>query len=271
MAVMDSPMAMDKPTLQRIATKAQPNAGAIALVITITALAAFTAAGPIKGTLPTIILSVLAIAIGLVWWFLLRRKGLRGNNYSPMKTDAELARTPWSWREEGRGLLVLLLIIIPLNLSNYFSNWIFAFVVAVLVVSITWFTLRTQIWRPVHYTAVEKIPEEGALHLKSSAEWMRAFLYANQIVPGGYQFRTDVLYEKVAEYGMDAAAAEQAIDALVHSNEAVLIRELRSHDGRVNWVTLNEHGREEFKKSVGLPLMPKQAPDDSAKAPHTSA
>lgn len=257
MANMNSPAALDKNTLVSLASKTRPGPGTVALVTLITGLAGFVAAAPQKGTLPTLALLGLAVALGLVWWFLLRQPGRRGNDYSPMKTDAELARTPWSWKEEGRALLVLLLIIIPLNLSSFFASWGFAAIFAGLAMIVTWFSIRTQAWRPVHYEVVDKIPEDGALRLRSDAEWMRAFLYANQIVPGGYQLRTDVVAEAVGEYGMNETATKDALNALVANNEAVLIRELRSHDGRVNWVTLTEKGREDFKKSMGLPVMAK--------------
>ncbi|MCX2163353.1 helix-turn-helix domain-containing protein [Corynebacterium auriscanis] len=253
---MNSPAALDKPTLLGISSATQPSVGGRLTVAVLTAIAAFTAASPQKGTLPALILLFLALAIGLVWWFTLRHKGKRGNDYSPMKTDAELARTPWSWKEEGRGVIVLLLMFIPLNMSRLFASWAFATVFAVLAGVIMWIAMRSPAWRPVHYSLVKNVESDGALHIRNDAEWLRAYLYASQIVPGGYQIRTDALTESVAHYGMDANATQAALNELVRSGQAVLIRELRSHDGRVHWVTLTEKGREAFKKSVGLPLMP---------------
>lgn len=252
MRSMNSPVALDKSALMRIASQAGPNKHYAAVVAIITGLAAFVAASPKKGTLPALILVGLALALALVWWFLLRKPGRRGNDYSPLKTDAELARTPWSWKEEGRALIIFLLIFIPLNLASFFSNWIYGAVFAVATTIVTWFVVSTQSWRPIHYAPVAALPEEGVLRLRSDAEWLRAFLYASVIVPGGYQWRSDVVAKEVAEYGMDEAATKEALNTLVSQGEAALIRELRSHDGRVNWVTLTEKGRENFKNSVGI-------------------
>lgn len=221
---------------------------AVAVLI---AAAVVVTASPIKGGLPTLVLAVAFIAVGVVWWFFLRRHGQRGNDYDPLKTDAEAARTPFSWKEEGRFVFLLILSMAPLQFSSVMDSWKFAWSAGALTLVVALWTMFHDTWRPVRYVsplAIAKAHPE--MSLSEPAEWMWGYFYASKLCPRGRQIRSDALTNALAKWSWEPQAALAAVDELCQRGDMVKIRELRStaeNATPVYWLTLTEAGRDRFQ------------------------
>lgn len=239
----------DSTVLLDVASSTRPSKGAQLAVAVAFGIMMFILCSPVSGPLPALGIAVSAIVGGILWWRYLRRNGVRGNDYSPLKTDAEAARTPFSWKEEGRLIVVLAIFFGAAQFAPLFSDHIglaYAGVVALLTVGLTYWIITFDAWRPAHYTIPEKLDQ--GIRVEKPAEWLQAFLYCRRCVPGGLQILSDTLKRDLAHYGWTASDVDTALNKLVKQGNAVKIRELRSTDGTQNWLTLTEEGSREFQK-----------------------
>ncbi|HIW96786.1 MAG TPA: hypothetical protein H9867_09980 [Candidatus Corynebacterium gallistercoris] len=221
---------------------------AVALLV---ALATLIVASPVDGGLPTLVLLVAFVAVVAIWWVFLRARGFRGNDYDPMQTDAEAARTPFSWKEEGRFLLMLIVVMAPMQFSQVMASWPFAWGAAGLALAVSLWVIRYDAWRPHHYLPPRELAASAGRPITGAGEWLACYLYALRVAPGGRQIRSDVLAERLESYGWSGSEVSEALSGLVASGKAVRLRELRSSDGAVTWVTLTKEGREAAKAGLG--------------------
>ncbi|MGJ4112765.1 hypothetical protein ACN4DU_08230 [Corynebacterium macclintockiae] len=246
------PRAFDHAVLTDVANSMKPNKGAQFALSIVFAAIMLILCSPLNGPLPALGILVTAIVACVVWWRYLRRGGVRGNDYSPMKTDVEAARTPFSWKEEGRLVLLLGLVF---GLSQVASmvvgsgRWAYAGVAALITVGVAYWVISFDAWRPARYTTPEKLDRD--IKIEKPVEWLHAFLYCRRCVPGGLQMLSDRLKEDLAHYGWTAKETDEALNKLVKQGNAVKIRELRSADGALNWVTLTEEGSQKFQQRYG--------------------
>lgn len=242
-------VAFDQTVLTDVQNGMRPSKAAQFVISLIFGLMLFILCAPVTGPLPALGILVAAVLAGVVWWRYLRRGGVRGNDYSPLKSDAEAARTPFSWKEEGRVVLVLALVFGISQVANIFSSqgrWGFAAIAALITVGLMYWVVTLDAWRPARYTAPEKLGQK--MRIEDPTEWLQAFLYCRRCVPGGLQILSDTLKEDLSQYGWTTHSANEALDKLVEQGKAVKIRELRSADGARKWVTLTEEGSQDFQK-----------------------
>lgn len=242
-------VAFDQTVLTDVQNGMRPSKAAQFVVSLIFGLMMFILCAPITGPLPALGILVAAVLAGVVWWRYLRRGGVRGNDYSPMKSDAEAARTPFSWKEEGRLVLVLALVFGISQVASMFSSqgrWGFTAIAALITVGLMYWVVTLDAWRPTRYTDPKKLGRE--MRIEDPTEWLQAFLYCRRCVPGGLQILSDTLKEDLSQYGWTTHSANEALDKLVEQGKAVKIRELRSTDGARNWVTLTKEGSQDFQE-----------------------
>ena len=242
-------VAFDQTVLTDVQNGMRPSKAAQFVISLIFGLMMFILCAPITGPLPALGILVAAVLAGVVWWRYLRRGGVRGNDYSPMKSDAEAARTPFSWKEEGRLVLVLALVFGISQVASMFSSqgrWGFAAIAALITVGLMYWVVTLDAWRPTRYTDPEKLGRE--MRIEDPTEWLQAFLYCRRCVPGGLQILSDTLKEDLSRYGWTTRSANEALDKLVEQGKAVKIRELRSTDGARKWVTLTKEGSQDFQE-----------------------
>ncbi|MCG7456758.1 MULTISPECIES: hypothetical protein [unclassified Corynebacterium] len=245
-------VAFDQTVLTDVQNGMRPSKAAQFVISLIFGLMMFILCAPITGPLPALGILVAAVLAGVVWWRYLRRGGVRGNDYSPMKSDAEAARTPFSWKEEGRLVLVLALVFGISQVASMFSSqgrWGFAAIAALITVGLMYWVVTLDAWRPTRYTDPEKLGRE--MRIEDPTEWLQAFLYCRRCVPGGLQILSDTLKEDLSRYGWTTRSANEALDKLVEQGKAVKIRELRSTDGARKWVTLTKEGSQDFQERHG--------------------
>ncbi len=245
-------VAFDQTVLTDVQNGMRPSKAAQFVVSLILALTMFILCAPVTGPLPALGILATAILACVVWWRYLRRSGVRGNTYSPMKTDAEAARTPFSWKEEGRLVLVLALVFGLSQAASMFSGqgrWGFAAIAALITAGLMYWVITFDAWRPARYTDPKKLQQD--MEIKNPTEWLQAFLYCRRCVPGGLQILSDALKEDLSHYGWTAHSVNEALDKLVQQGKAVKIRELRSADGARKWVTLTEEGSQDFQERHG--------------------
>ncbi|WP_297668312.1 hypothetical protein [uncultured Corynebacterium sp.] len=244
-------VAFDQTVLNDVHNGMRPSKAAQFMVSLIFALMMFILCAPVTGPLPALGILATAILACVVWWRYLRRSGVRGNTYSPMKTDAEAARTPFSWKEEGRLVLVLALVFGLSQAASMFSSqsrWGFAAIAALITAGLMYWVVTFDAWSPARYTDPKKLRD---VKIETPAEWLQAFLYCRRCVPGGLQILSDTLKEDLSHYGWTSNSVNEALDKLVQQGKAVKIRELRSADGARKWVTLTEEGSQDFQESHG--------------------
>ena len=242
-------VAFDQTVLTDVQNGMRPSKAAQFVVSLVFALMMFILCAPVTGPLPALGILATAVAACVVWWRYLRRSGVRGNDYSPMKTDAEAARTPFSWKEEGRLVLVIALVFGLSQTASMFSGqsrWGFAAIAALVTVGLMYWVVTFDAWRPARYTDPKKLGRD--MKIEAPTEWLQAFLYCRRCVPGGLQILSDTLKEDLSHYGWTAHSVNEALDKLVKQDKAVKIRELRSADGARNWVTLTEEGSQDFQE-----------------------
>ena len=242
----------DQTVLTDVQDGMRPSKAAQFMVSLIFALMMFILCAPVTGPLPALGILLTAVLACVVWWRYLRRSGVRGNTYSPMKTDAEAARTPFSWKEEGRLVLVLALVFGLSQVASIFSSqgrWRFAAIAALITVGLMYWVVTLDAWRPARYTDPKKLGRD--MKIENPTEWLQAFLYCRRCVPGGLQILSDTLTEDLSHYGWTAHGVNEALDKLVKQGKAVKIRELRSADGARKWVTLTEEGSQDFQARHG--------------------
>lgn len=245
-------VAFDQTVLTDVQNGMRPSKTAQFMVSLIFALMMFILCAPVTGPLPALGILVTAVLACVVWWRYLRRGGVRGNDYSPMKTDAEAARTPFSWKEEGRLVLVLALVFGLSQVASIFSSqgrWGFAAIAALITVGLMYWVITFDAWRPARYTDPSKLQQD--MEIENPTEWLQAFLYCRRCVPGGLQILSDTLKEDLSHYGWTTHSVNEALDKLVKQGKAVKIRELRSTDGARKWVTLTEEGSADFQERHG--------------------
>lgn len=245
-------VAFDRTVLTDVQNGMRPSKTAQFVVSLIFALMMFILCAPVTGPLPALGILATAVLACVVWWRYLRRSGVRGNTYSPMKTDAEAARTPFSWKEEGRLVLVLALVFGLSQAASMFSGqsrWGFAAIAALITVGLMYWFVTFDAWRPARYTDPTKLQRD--MEIGNPTEWLQAFLYCRRCVPGGLQILSDTLKEDLSHYGWTARSVNEALDKLVKQGKAVKIRELRSTDGARKWVTLTEEGSQDFQERHG--------------------
>ena len=223
---------LDSDTFVDIYRRTKPPWIAQVAVAVLVAAAVVVTASPIKGGLPTLVLAVAFIAVGVVWWFFLRRHGQRGNDYDPLKTDAEAARTPFSWKEEGRFVFLLILSMAPLQFSSVMDSWKFAWSAGALTLVVALWTMFHDTWRPVRYVsplAIAKAHPE--MSLSEPAEWMWGYFYASKLCPRGRQIRSDALTSALAKWSWEPQAALAAVVATGVAQAAPTVAVLRRpHD-----------------------------------------
>ncbi len=242
-------VAFDQTVLTDVQNGMRPSKAAQVVISLVFGLMMFILCAPIPGPLPSLGILFAAVLAGIVWWRYLRRGGVRGNDYSPMKTDAEAARTPFSWKEEGRLVLVLALVFGISQVASIFSSqgrWGFAAIAALIAVGLMYWVVTLDAWYPTRYTEPEKLGRE--MRIEDPTEWLQAFLYCRRCVPGGLQILSDTLKEDLSRYGWTTRSANEALDKLVEQGKAVKIRELRSADGARKWVTLTKEGSQDFQE-----------------------
>lgn len=245
-------VAFDQTVLTDVHNSMRPSKAAQCAISLIFALMMFILCAPVTGPLSALGICTTAILAGVIWWRYLRRNGVRGNDYSPMKSDAEAARTPFSWKEEGRLVLVLALVFGLSQAASMFSGqgrWGFAAFAALDTAALMYWIVTVDAWRPARYTDPRKLGRN--VKIENPSEWLQAFLYCRRCVPGGLQILSDTLKEDLSHYGWTARSVNEALDKLVKQGKAVKIRELRSADGARKWVTLTEEGSQDFQERHG--------------------
>lgn len=244
--------AFDHKVLTDVANGMRPNKGAQFALASVFALVMFILCSPVAGPLPALGILAATILACVVWWRYLRRGGVRGNDYSPMKTDVEAARTPFSWKEEGRLVLLLSLVFGLSQIAAMYSGqgrWIYAGIAALVTIGVAYWVISFDAWRPARYTIPEKLRQD--IRIEKPVAWLQAFLYCRRCVPGGLQILSDRLQEELAHYGWTAKDADEALNKLVKQGNAAKIRELRSAGDAINWVTLTEEGSQDFQQRYG--------------------
>ncbi|MGJ4091712.1 hypothetical protein ACN4DK_09130 [Corynebacterium macclintockiae] len=172
------PRAFDHAVLTDVANSMKPNKGAQFALSIVFAAIMLILCSPLNGPLPALGILVTAIVACVVWWRYLRRGGVRGNDYSPMKTDVEAARTPFSWKEEGRLVLLLGLVF---GLSQVASmvvgsgRWAYAGVAALITVGVAYWVISFDAWRPARYTTPEKLDRD--IKIEKPVEWLHTHFF----------------------------------------------------------------------------------------------
>lgn len=222
-----------------------PNRRMLLLIAFLMIPAAFIAAAPIRGILPMLMLLAIAVVVLVLWLRTVRRAGVRRNTYNPLKPDDSPARTSINWQEEAGGILLLILIIGGLQFSSVFSSWIFAIFLGLFVGALaTWFSFRS-VAKPRHYLSPTTLVDQGIFSPPTSNDaWLRVYLHAHVVVPHGFQIHTDALYAELAAEGWQEDELHRALADLERRGDVKLLRELRSADDALHWVTLTEQGRD---------------------------
>ena len=185
----------------------------------------------------------LALVAIVAWWWRNRARGMRFNNYSPMKTDEELARTGNSSPEQQRLMFMQIVVFGFVYGSRLFDFAWYPFVTAALTtIFCMWMLLSIPQIIPGHKPIPKLIEDNAEISITQPDQWMLAFLYAHRVAPGGFQWRNDSLKEAAERSGMDGKQVDKTLSTLYKRKQAITIRELRSTDGAINWVTLTEDG-----------------------------
>ena len=187
----------------------------------------------------------LALVAITAWWVRLRAEGKRFNNYDPAKSADDLARTPGNSPEQQR-LIFLQIVVLALVFGGALfpiPNYPLLAGVAVFILSLLiLFTTKNS---RLAITPLPELIQPGArVQSSSREEWLLAFLYAHRIATGGSQWRNDALTEAAERYDFPAQHMSKTLSALQKQGLIEKIRELRSTDGSLVWITLTDRGVE---------------------------
>lgn len=222
-------------------------AALFALAVTVTIIRP----GAIFGALLLLVFLIGAVAL---WLKFVRVKGIRMNNYDPMKSDVELQRTQTNWKEEWRPLLMVLVGFAVINVGSMFRGPLPGIGLGVITFAVFYWLLGAKTSRPAYYKLPEDLVRESQRADEPWAEGPDALLaamYALRLVPGGYQQHNTELLERLENlFGWKQEDMQKALKELTASGEVVNIRELRSRDHSVVWLTVTSKASHQFQQRV---------------------
>ena len=216
-----------------------------------------------------LVLLVCLAACAVVWWKAMRRPGERFNNYDPLKTDVEAQRTATNWKEEMRLLGVVVSGFFLVNIGRIWPGWGTGIIVGLIGFALFYTLLGRQMSRPQYYTLPEELLEarnesaggehgveekeatqDGAV-LARGPEALIAGVYALLLVPGGFQMHNAVMVKILSEkLRASEADINNALAQAKKSGDVVTIRELRSRDEALEWVTLSTKSSHQFQERI---------------------
>ncbi len=216
-----------------------------------------------------LVLLVCLAGCAVVWWKAMRRPGERFNNYDPLKTDVEAQRTATNWREEMRLLGVVVSGFFLVNIGRIWPGWGTGLIVGLIGFALFYSLLGRQMSRPQYYTPPEDLLEarhgsaggEHGVEEKGTAqedavlargpEALIAGVYALLLVPGGFQMHNAVMVKILSEkLRASEADINNALAQAKKSGDVVTIRELRSRDDALEWVTLSPKSSHQFQERI---------------------
>lgn len=218
-------------------------------------------AGPWTLSLAAVVLLIGAMYLGMS----LRAKGLRSNEYAPMRADdrspAEVGGTMEEPQSPNKTLRTFLSFAVPgiyvlmwigQLIDSATVGWIYAAVVTVVSLVVFWRAFVIEGARPEGYVALSTVfATEPDWSPSDDTDAVASTLYAAQAVPGRRQVRRDVLADLSAPLLSDAspdASRDETLDAALRSltarGLAVVLRERKDATTVVRWVTLTEDGRD---------------------------
>ncbi|MGP9723828.1 hypothetical protein ACT3SZ_07440 [Corynebacterium sp. AOP40-9SA-29] len=248
-------------TLQQIQASVTPALPGRVVAAVLVAIFVGASSSPIAGpwtlSLAAVVMLIGAFALGLS----LRAKGLRSNEYAPMRADdrtpADVGGTAEEPQSPNKRLRTMLSFAVPgiytlmwigQLIDSTTLGWIYAAVVTVVSLVVFWRVFVLEGARPEDYVALSTVfATEPDWSPSDDTDAVASTLYAAQAVPGGRQVRRDVLAELAAPLLSDASR-DESLDAALHSltarGLAVVLRERKDATTVVRWVTLTEEGRD---------------------------
>lgn len=184
-----------------------------------------------------------ALAAIVAWWLRMRAEGKRFNNYDPKKSEVELSRTSNSSPEQQRLIFLQIVVLAAVFGGRLFHLADYPLIAGVAVTILSSVVLATAKTLPPKFQPVTKLTNaDPHLELTKDRHWMLAFLYTHRIVPGGQQWRNDALAEAAQAYHFPALSLRKTLKSLQSQGMVAMVKELRSTDGSLQWVTLTEEG-----------------------------
>lgn len=222
---------------------------AMAALITIAVVATIIFPGSAVGLA---IVAVALIASMVVWWRYLRGAGLRLNNYDPLKPDAEVERSAFDWKEEGRLLVMFLIVFSVINVGSMINSIpLTAAFAGLTFVCVLWGTNKN-VTRPGYYVFPDVLyAEQPDFSVPRDERGLVAAMHALMLVPGGSQMHNTVLLERLDnELGWTRADSERALRKAISNGTVVSIRELRLRDDAITWLTLTPKSFSAYQNDV---------------------